>query len=75
MPPTFMCCTYTDRPTISRNLAEFYLKLKTAGVPAELHIYGSGGHGWGVRPTGRPVASWPDRFVAWMGDRGLLVTK
>lgn len=75
MPPEFLCCTYTDRPTISRNLALFYLRLKAANVPAELHIYGSGGHGFGVRPTGRPVASWPDRFIDWMGDRGLLGAK
>jgi acetyl esterase/lipase len=75
MPPEFLCCTYTDRPTISRNLAAFYIRLKEAAIPAELHIYNSGGHGWGVRPTGKPVASWPDRFVDWMNDRGLLTPK
>jgi endo-1,4-beta-xylanase len=71
-PPSFLACTYTDRLTISKNLAAFYLILKTAGVPAELHIYGSGGHGFGVRPTTRPSSTWPDRFVDWMRDRGYL---
>ena len=71
-PPAFLCCTYTDRPTISRNLAEFYVILKDAGVPAELNIYGSGGHGWGVRPGPHPVATWTDRLIDWMRDRGLL---
>jgi endo-1,4-beta-xylanase len=74
-PPAFLACTYTDRPTISRNLASFYLDLKAAGVPAELHIYNSGGHGFGVRPTGRPVSTWADRFLDWMKDRGYLESK
>jgi endo-1,4-beta-xylanase len=71
-PPAFLCCTNTDPSRIPANLAAFYLVLKAAGVPVELHIYGSGGHGWGVRPTGRPAATWTDRFMDWMGDRGLL---
>jgi acetyl esterase/lipase len=71
-PPTFLACTYTDRPTISKNLAAFYLILKTAGVPAELHIYNSGGHGFGIRPTTRPASKWADRFVDWMRDRGYV---
>lgn len=71
-PPAFLCCSYTDRATISENLAAFYLILKTAGVPAELHIYNSGGHGFGIRPTTRPVGKWPDLFVDWLRDRGMI---
>jgi acetyl esterase/lipase len=71
-PPAFLACSYNDRPTISENLAKFYLMLKSAGVPAELHIYESGGHGWGIRPTTRPVGTWPELFVAWVRDRGLI---
>lgn len=72
-PPAFLCCSYTDRLTISENLATFYLMLKATGVPAELHIYNSGGHGFGIRPgTTRPVGTWPDRFVDWLRDRGLI---
>jgi acetyl esterase/lipase len=74
-PPAFLACSYTDRLTISENLATFYLILKAAGVPAELHIYNSGGHGFGIRPTTQPVGTWPDRFVDWLKDRGLIDAK
>jgi acetyl esterase/lipase len=71
-PPAFLACSYTDRLTISENLAKFYLMLKEAGVPAELHIYASGGHGFGIRPTTMPVGTWPDRFLDWLRDRGWI---
>jgi endo-1,4-beta-xylanase len=72
-PPTFLCCTATDiHPDMAANMCRYYAKLFAAGVPAELHIYAGGAHGWGTRPTGRPVSEWPDRFVDWLSDRGLL---
>ena len=71
-PQAFLACSYTDRLTISENLAKLYLMLKEAGVPAELHIYASGGHGFGIRPTTMPVGTWPDRFLDWLKDRGLI---
>jgi endo-1,4-beta-xylanase len=72
-PPAFLACSYTDRLTISENLAKLYLMLKEAKVPAELHIYASGGHGFGIRPaTTQPVGTWPDRFVDWLKDRGFV---
>ena len=49
-----------------------YLALKRAGVPAELHIYASGGHGYGLRPTGKPVTTWPQRCEEWLRDTGVL---
>ena len=49
-----------------------YRALRDAGVPAELHIYDEGGHGFGVRKTGRPVSSWPERCAEWMRHRGIL---
>ena len=48
-PPAFLASAYTDRPDISEGLAEVYLRFKRAGVPAELHIYSTGGHGFGLR--------------------------
>jgi hypothetical protein len=54
------------------NSVAMYLALKRAGVPAELHIYASGGHGFGLRPTGKPCATWPARCEEWLRDRGLL---
>lgn len=73
MPPVFMAVAYNDRPANSVNLAQLYVRFKQAGVPAELHIYNSGGHGFGVRPDrSKPDQHWTDLFMDWLGDRGLL---
>ena len=68
-PPAFMACSYTDRQDISEGLAEVYLRFKRAGVPAELHIYSTGGHGFGLRQANaRPVGGWMVRFEEWLVD-------
>ncbi|HEY7496932.1 MAG TPA: alpha/beta hydrolase [Vicinamibacterales bacterium] len=70
-PPVFMAAAYNDRQDISEGLAEAYLRFKRAGVPAELHMYGTGGHGFGVRVTNRrPVGQWIVRFEEWMKESG-----
>ncbi|HTD66894.1 MAG TPA: alpha/beta hydrolase [Candidatus Limnocylindria bacterium] len=75
-PPVFLACSYTDRKDISEGLAEVYLRYKRAGVPAELHIYSTGGHGFGLRATNkRPVGAWSVRFEEWMVDSGFLKTR
>jgi predicted amidohydrolase/acetyl esterase/lipase len=51
-----------------------YRALRDAGVPAELHIYGEGGHGFGVRKTIRPVSNWSERCAEWLKHRGILST-
>ena len=72
-PPVFMACSYTDRQDISEGLAEAYLRFKRVGVPAELHIYSTGGHGFGVRAVNKhPVGAWIDRFYEWIGENGWL---
>lgn len=72
-PPVFLACAYNDRQDISEGLAEVYLRFKKAGVPAELHIYSSGGHGFGLRPSNRkPVGNWNVRFEEWLADSGFL---
>ena len=72
-PPVFLAAAYNDRPDISEGLAEAYLRFKRAGVPAELHIYGTGGHGFGQRTTNvRPVGQWMVRFEEWLAESGLL---
>ncbi len=53
----------------------FYLALRKAGVPAELHIYEKGPHGVGLAPKDPILSSWPDRLGAWMNGRGLLQKK
>lgn len=71
--PAFLAAAYDDRQDIAEGLAEVYLRMKRAGVPAELHMYGSGGHGFGVRATNtRPVGQWLVRFEEWLVDRKVL---
>ncbi len=64
-PPFFMVITHDDQDR-SIAVAELYVALKKAGVSAELHIYESGGHGYGLRPTELPVTLWPERMEEWM---------
>ncbi len=72
-PPAFLACAYNDRPDIAEGLANVYLRFKQAGVPAELHVYSSGGHGFGLRASNhRPVGQWIARFEEWLGDTGFL---
>ena len=70
-PPFFMVIAHDDRDR-SVAVAELYIALKQANVSAELHIYESGGHGYGLRKTALPVTSWPDRMEEWMRRLGLL---
>ena len=70
--PTLLICAVDDRDDISAGLPNLYLALKKAGVPVELHIYGSGGHGFGIRPGAKAVNRWPNRVVEWMHDIGKL---
>ena len=75
-PPVFLACSFTDRKDISEGLAEVYLRYKRVGVPAELHIYSTGGHGFGLRASNKkPVGAWATRFEEWMVDSGYLVKK
>ena len=72
-PPVFIVCGYKDRKDIAEGMAEVYLKFKQAGVPAELHIYSESGHGFGLRENMKgATAKWPQRFVEWIDDLGLL---
>lgn len=70
MPPAFLLCALDDR--MPEQLADLFVSLKKAGVNAEIHIYNSGGHGFGVRPRPLAVSDWPSRFVDWLNDRGFL---
>ena len=72
-PPAFLACAYNDRKDISEGLAEVYLRFKRVGVPVELHIYSSGGHGFGLRASNvRPAGQWITRFEEWLADSGFL---
>lgn len=69
--PAFLVCAQDDRKDIGEGLAEAYLRYRRAGVSAELHVFASGGHGFGVRMTHvRPSGRWLERFEEWMIDAG-----
>jgi acetyl esterase/lipase len=70
-PPMFFAHS-SDDPVTSEGSVALYMALTKNKVPAELHLYASGGHGYGMRKTGNPSASWPDRAGDWLKSRGLL---
>ena len=73
-PPTFLAMTQDD-PVRVENAVLYYLALKQAGVPSELHVYPKGGHGYGLRRSEHAVTTWPDRAADWMRSRGWLQRK
>lgn len=70
-PPTFLAVTWDDALRGAQS-ALLFARLKEHGVPAELHAYTRGGHGYGLRPTKHPVSDWPSQLQAWLADSGLL---
>jgi acetyl esterase/lipase len=64
-PPTFIVQAEDD-PVHVENSVVYFMALKNAKVPAELHIYSQGGHGYGLRRTALPVTTWPQSVEAWL---------
>ncbi|HYH63722.1 MAG TPA: alpha/beta hydrolase [Urbifossiella sp.] len=73
-PPMFMAHAHDDGVTPVGSVA-LYLALTKAGVPAEVHVYERGGHGYGMRAGPNPVSSWPARCADWLKTRGYLNAK
>jgi acetyl esterase/lipase len=71
-PPTFLFHTTTDTVVPVENSVLFYMALRKAGVPAEMHIYERGPHGVGLAQTDEALSSWPSRLADWLRGRGLL---
>ena len=71
-PPTFLFHTDADSGVVPENSVLFYLALKRAKVPAELHIYEKGPHGVGLAPRDPVLSTWPDRLTSWLAGRELL---
>lgn len=70
-PPTFMAVTWDDSMRGAQS-ALLFAKLRENKVPAELHAYSKGGHGYGIRPSDNPVCEWNLQLAAWMKVSGLL---
>ena len=72
--PTFLAVAGDDNgPAIGS--AAYYLALNRAGVPAEMHIFASGGHGFGMRNGKLPANSWPKRCEEWMREQKIITAK
>ena len=75
VPPLFFVHAWND-PIDPRNSLLLGAAAKAAGVPCEVHLYDTGGHGYGLRPQAdKPVTSWPVRCAEWLGRNGLLTKK
>jgi len=70
-PPAFIAMTQDD-PVHVENAFTYATALKNAKIKAELHIYPTGGHGYGLRPSPNMISHWPDRAAEWMQAQGLL---
>lgn len=64
-PPTFLLQAEDD-PVHVENAVVYFMALKNAKVPAELHVYTEGGHGYGLRRTELPITAWPDLVDSWL---------
>jgi len=71
-PPTFLFHTNEDKGVPAENSVMFYLALRKAGVPAEIHIYERGNHGVGLAPKDAVLTTWSARLADWLKTRGLL---
>jgi acetyl esterase/lipase len=70
-PPTFLVQAEDDG--VHEENALFYFQaLKRANVPAEIHLFAQGGHGYGLRPTDKPVTHWPSLAETWLHTQHVL---
>ncbi|MCP5523347.1 MAG: alpha/beta hydrolase [Verrucomicrobiales bacterium] len=70
-PPAFLVMA-ADDPVKAENALHYALALEQLKVPVELHLYPSGGHGYGLRRTDNPVTWWPERATEWLRHQGWL---
>ena len=73
-PPMFLTMAQDD-PLGCDNVLVPAAKLAELKIPFSLHLYPTGGHGYGMRDTGNPVQRWPDRAAEWMKQQGFLNPK
>ena len=71
-PPTFIYQTNADTVVPAENSVMYYLALRKAGVPAEMHIFRNGPHGTGLGGTDPELSEWPRLLLNWMKVSGFL---
>ena len=70
-PPTFLLQAEDDHVDTVYDALAYYIALKKAGVPAEMHLYAHGGHAFGLRRTKFPITGWPQLVETWLGTIGM----
>jgi acetyl esterase/lipase len=70
--PTSFLVQAEDDPVHVENVLVYYAALKAAKIPAEMHVYAQGGHGYGLRPTSLPITHWPELAATWFHTIGVL---
>ncbi|HTY88771.1 MAG TPA: alpha/beta hydrolase [Candidatus Acidoferrum sp.] len=71
-PPTFIVQAEDDHVDDVGQSLVYYIGLKKAGVPVEMHLYAQGGHGFGLRPSKYPITGWPQLAEKWLGTIGMI---
>ena len=74
-PPAFFILADDDKTVPPRNSIEFYMAMKQYSIPAEMHIYNKGGHGFGMRNNNQPCNNWPGLFIDWMKSMKFIEKK
>jgi len=73
-PPTFLLQAEDD-PVHEENVLVYFQALKQLKVPAELHVYAEGGHGYGLRPSPLPISHWPSLVETWLHTTHILTPR
>jgi acetyl esterase/lipase len=71
-PPTFLLHAENDPVDSVNNSLVYYIALKKAGVPVEMHLYAEGKHAFGLRPTKLPITRWPQLVETWLRTIGMI---
>jgi acetyl esterase/lipase len=71
-PPTFLLHAEDDPVDHVNHSLVYYVALKKAGVPVEMHLYAKGGHGFGLRRTEAPITGWPRLVETWLATIGVI---
>ena len=71
-PPTFLVQAEDDHVDNVNDALVYYIALKKAGVPVEMHLYAQGGHAFGLRRTKMPITAWPELMATWLRTIGMI---
>jgi len=71
-PPTFLLQNEDDHVDNVNDSLAYYIALKNAGVPVEMHLYAQGGHAFGLRRTSLPVTAWPQLVETWLASLEMI---